>query len=88
MRFGHKVSQGISFGKKAAGYGAVFARKFSDIVSKGSAMAVPIGAAIGAFNPVLGAEIVSLASLAQGAGEGAKAIANALERSNPNRRIM
>lgn len=87
MRFGHKASQGISFGKKVAGYGAVFARKFSDIVSKGSAMAMPIGTAIGAFNPALGAEIVSLASLAGGAAEGAKTIANALERTNPNRRM-
>lgn len=87
MRFGHKVSQGVAFGRKAVGYGAAFARKFSDIVSRGSAMAIPVGMAIGAFNPLIGAEIISLATLAGETSQGAKAIANALEKTNPNRRM-
>jgi hypothetical protein len=83
MQFGRKISNAISgFGRKAVAAGAKYGKKFADIVERGNSFALPIGMAIGAVNPVLGAEIVALSTLAAEAGQGARAIANALEKKS------
>jgi len=89
MRFGRKAEGGPTMFQKAVRGGARLFQKYGDILVKGGNIGATIGAAIAPFAPGIAPEIVALSSLAGGAGKGAVALGNALEKShNSHNRLM
>lgn len=89
MRFGRKAEGGPTLFQKAVSGGARLFRKFGDILVKGGNIGMTAGTIAAAFAPGIAPEIIALSELAGGAGRGAQAIGNALEKSqNTHNRLM
>jgi hypothetical protein len=90
MRLGQKA-QGNSptLFQKVQQSGARLFKKYGDILVKAGNIGMTAGTIVGVIAPGFAPEIVALSELAGGAGRGAQALGNALEKShNHHNRLM